>query len=166
LRAFRFTGYLFAIPEGTPIFAGEPFLTIRAPLMEAQIPETYLLATIGFQSLIATKAAQSTSAPRASSDFSARIAPSPPALAMFGCSLGPRVCRNPGDRARRQTCSRLPATPSPLWPAPTHREGLDWCHIPAQPIGGRSSPTRHSPISRWEAGTLPPRSGWSASNAS
>jgi len=58
LRGFRFTGDLFAMPEGTPIFAGEPFLTVRAPLIEAQIPETYLLATIGFQSLIATKAAR------------------------------------------------------------------------------------------------------------
>jgi nicotinate phosphoribosyltransferase len=58
LRQFRFTGDLFAMPEGTPIFAGEPFLTVRAPLIEAQIPETYLLATIGFQSLIATKAAR------------------------------------------------------------------------------------------------------------
>src|SRR5579863_6391964 len=58
LRGLRFTGDLFAMPEGTPIFAGEPFLTVRAPLMEAQIAETYLLATIGFQSLIATKAAR------------------------------------------------------------------------------------------------------------
>jgi nicotinate phosphoribosyltransferase len=58
LAGFRFTGDLFAVPEGTPVFAGEPLLTVRAPLMEAQIPETYLLATIGFQSLIATKAAR------------------------------------------------------------------------------------------------------------
>ena len=40
----RFTGDLFAMREGTPIFAGEPFLTVRAPLIEAQIVETYLLA--------------------------------------------------------------------------------------------------------------------------
>lgn len=58
LRSFRFTGDLFAMPEGTPVFAGEPILTVRAPIIEAQIPETYLLATIGFQSLIATKAAR------------------------------------------------------------------------------------------------------------
>ena len=58
LRDFRFTGDLFAVPEGTPLFAGEPVLTLRAPLIEAQIPETYLLSTITFQSLIATKAAR------------------------------------------------------------------------------------------------------------
>src|SRR5215831_44367 len=46
LARFRFTGDLFAVPEGTPMFPGEPFLTVRAPIMEAQIPETYLLATI------------------------------------------------------------------------------------------------------------------------
>src|SRR5579884_294690 len=58
LRDFRFTGDVFAVPEGTPVFAGEPILTIRAPIIEAQIPETFLLATIGFQTLIATKAAR------------------------------------------------------------------------------------------------------------
>jgi len=60
LREFRFTGDLFAVPEGTPLFAGEPMLTLRAPLIEAQIPETYLLSTITFQTLIATKAARMT----------------------------------------------------------------------------------------------------------
>ena len=58
LRAFRFTGDLFAVPEGTVMFPGEPLLTVRAPLIEAQIPETYLLSTIGFQTLIASKAAR------------------------------------------------------------------------------------------------------------
>jgi nicotinate phosphoribosyltransferase len=58
LRDFRFTGDLFAVPEGTPLFAGEPMLTVRAPLIEAQIPETYLLSAVTFQSLIATKAAR------------------------------------------------------------------------------------------------------------
>lgn len=58
LRDFRFRGDLFAVPEGTPIFAGEPLLTVRASLIEAQIPETYLLSSITFQSLIATKAAR------------------------------------------------------------------------------------------------------------
>src|SRR5215475_13077820 len=43
LRNFRFTGDLFAVPEGTPIFPGEPLLTLRGPIIEAQIPETYLL---------------------------------------------------------------------------------------------------------------------------
>jgi len=58
LADFRFTGDLFAVPEGTPLFAGEPMLMVRAPLVEAQIPETYLLSAITFQSLIATKAAR------------------------------------------------------------------------------------------------------------
>lgn len=58
LRELRFTGDLFAVREGTPLFAGEPVLTVRAPLMEAQIPETYLLSTMAFQTLVATKAAR------------------------------------------------------------------------------------------------------------
>ncbi len=58
LAGFRFTGDLFAVPEGTPLFAGEPMLMVRAPLVEAQIPETYLLSAVTFQSLIATKAAR------------------------------------------------------------------------------------------------------------
>src|SRR5580658_4105238 len=41
LHNFRFTGDLFAVPEGTPLFTGEPMLAIRAPIIEAQIPETY-----------------------------------------------------------------------------------------------------------------------------
>ena len=58
LSKFRFTGDLFAVPEGTPMFAGEPLLTIRAPLIEAQIPETYVLSAITFPSLVASKAAR------------------------------------------------------------------------------------------------------------
>jgi nicotinate phosphoribosyltransferase len=86
LRHFRFTGDLFAVPEGTPIFAGEPFLTLRAPLMEAQIPETYLLATIGFQSLIATKASRivEVAGGRSVVDFGARRAHSPEAGTLAG----------------------------------------------------------------------------------
>ncbi|NUN03502.1 MAG: nicotinate phosphoribosyltransferase, partial [Bryobacteraceae bacterium] len=79
LRAFRFTGDVFAVAEGTPMFAGEPLLTVRAPLMEAQIPETYLLATIGFQTMIATKAARMTEAAygRSVVEFGTRRAHSP-----------------------------------------------------------------------------------------
>ena len=58
LRDFRFTGDLFAVPEGTLLFAGEPVLTVRAPIIEAQIPETYLLSAVTFQTLIASKAAR------------------------------------------------------------------------------------------------------------
>jgi nicotinate phosphoribosyltransferase len=81
LRSLRFTGDLFAMPEGTPIFSSEPFLTVRAPLMEAQIVETYLLGMVGFQSLIATKAARivEVAGGRAVVDFGARRAHSPAA---------------------------------------------------------------------------------------
>jgi nicotinate phosphoribosyltransferase len=58
LREFRFRGDIDAVPEGTVVFPGEPLLHVRAPLIEAQIPETYLLATLGFQTLIASKAAR------------------------------------------------------------------------------------------------------------
>lgn len=62
LAAFRFTGNVFAVPEGTPMFSGEPILTLKAPIIEAQIPETYLLSAITFQTLIATKASRVVSA--------------------------------------------------------------------------------------------------------
>src|SRR5579885_589906 len=58
LSRFRFTGDLFAVPEGTPLFAGEPAMVVRAPIIEAQIPETYLLSAITFPTLVASKAAR------------------------------------------------------------------------------------------------------------
>lgn len=58
LRTLRFTGDVDAVPEGTTLFMGEPVLELRAPLIEAQIPETYLLSAITFETLIATKAAR------------------------------------------------------------------------------------------------------------
>ncbi|MCL1792568.1 MAG: nicotinate phosphoribosyltransferase [Oscillospiraceae bacterium] len=56
LKSFRFTGDIYAIPEGTPVFPGEPIVTVKAPAIEAQLIETFLLLTINHQSLIATKA--------------------------------------------------------------------------------------------------------------
>ena len=56
LRGFKFTGDIWAVPEGTPVFPREPILTVRAPAIEAQLIETYLLLQINHQSLIATKA--------------------------------------------------------------------------------------------------------------
>ena len=56
LRRFRFTGDIWAIPEGTPIFPREPVVTVRAPAIQAQLIETFTLLTINHQSLIATKA--------------------------------------------------------------------------------------------------------------
>ena len=55
LRTFRFTGDLYAVPEGTPIFPGEPVITVRAPAIEAQFVETFILLTFNHASLIATK---------------------------------------------------------------------------------------------------------------
>lgn len=56
LESFKFTGDIYAIPEGTPVFPGEPLLTVRAKTIDAQLIETMLLLTINHQSLIATKA--------------------------------------------------------------------------------------------------------------
>lgn len=56
LRGFKFTGSIYAVPEGTPIFPNEPILTVKAPIIEAQLLETYILICINHQSLIATKA--------------------------------------------------------------------------------------------------------------
>ena len=56
LRNFKFTGDIWAVPEGTPIFPREPIMTVRAPVIEAQLIETFLLLSINHQSLIATKA--------------------------------------------------------------------------------------------------------------
>ncbi len=56
LRQFRFTGDIWAVPEGTPVFPGEPLVTVRAPAIQAQLVETYALLALNHQSLIATKA--------------------------------------------------------------------------------------------------------------
>jgi len=58
LAGFRFTGDVFAVPEGTVLYEGQPVMNVRAPLIEGQIPETYLLAAIGYETLVATKAAR------------------------------------------------------------------------------------------------------------
>ena len=56
LADFRFTGDIYAVPEGTPVFPHEPLVVVRAPAIEAQLIETFTLLTINHQSLIATKA--------------------------------------------------------------------------------------------------------------
>ena len=58
LADFKFTGDMRAVPEGTVVFQNEPIIEITAPIVEAQILETVLINQMGFQSLIATKAAR------------------------------------------------------------------------------------------------------------
>jgi len=58
LRTFRFSGDVWAVPEGTLVFPGEPMLRVSAPIIEAQIMETYLLATLAYQTMIASKTAR------------------------------------------------------------------------------------------------------------
>ena len=85
LAGFRFTGDIWAIPEGTVVFPGEPLLTVRAGAIEAQFIETYILMILNHQSLIATKAARITRAAkgRAVSEFGSRRAQGADA-AIFG----------------------------------------------------------------------------------
>ncbi len=86
LASVHFDGDVWAAPEGTPIFAGEPVLTVRGPLWLAQIAETYLLSMISFQTLIATKAARvvEASAGRGVVEFGTRRAHSPEAGVLAG----------------------------------------------------------------------------------
>ncbi len=86
LRGFRFTGDVFAVPEGTPLFAGEPMMIVRAPIIEAQIPETYLLSALTFQTLIASKAARmvDAAAGRSVVEFGTRRAHTPEAGVLAG----------------------------------------------------------------------------------
>jgi nicotinate phosphoribosyltransferase len=58
LESFRFTGSVLAVPEGTPVFAGEPLLQVEAPIAEAQLVETFILNQITFQTNLASKASR------------------------------------------------------------------------------------------------------------
>jgi len=88
LENFEFTCDVYAVPEGTPIFPGEPILTVRGPSIQAQLVETMILLTINHQSLIATKASRIVRAAegRAVSEFGARRA-----QGYIGALLGARA---------------------------------------------------------------------------
>ncbi len=102
LSTFRFTGDIWAVPEGTPIFPGEPILTVRAPAIEAQFIETYVLLSLNHQSLIATKSNRIVRAAqgRPVSEFGSRRAQGATA-----------PCSAPGP----PTSPAAPAPPAP-WP--------------------------------------------------
>ena len=92
LREFRFRGEIWGIPEGTPVFAEEPLLRVTAPIVEAQIVETFLLSTLTFQTMIASKAARVVAAANARDviEFGTRRAHGPEAgvLAARAAYLG------------------------------------------------------------------------------
>ena len=109
LTTFRFTGDIWAVPEGTPIFPGEPILTVRAPAIEAQFIETYVLLILNHQSLIATKSNRIVRAAqgRPVSEFGSRRAQGPDAAVLgarasyiaggagTACTLADRVYGTP-----------------------------------------------------------------------
>ena len=92
LRDFRFSGDVYAVPEGTVVFANEPIIRITASMIEAQIIETYLLSMINYQTLIASKASRVVYAAdgREVIDFGTRRAHGPQAgvLAARACFIG------------------------------------------------------------------------------
>ena len=102
LRNFHFTGDIWAMPEGTPIFPREPLLTVRAPAIEAQLIETYTLLAINHQSLIATKASRIVRAAngRAVLEFGSRRAQGPD-----GAVLGARAAYIGGCKGTACTIS-------------------------------------------------------------
>lgn len=76
LRDFRFTGDIYAVPEGTVVFPNEPIMIVRAPVIEAQFIETFVLLTLNHQCLIATKSSRivRSAKGRVVSEFGARRA--------------------------------------------------------------------------------------------
>lgn len=85
LEDFKFTCDVWAVPEGTPIFPGEPLITVKGPVMQAQFIETMLLVIVNHQSLIATKASRivRAAAGRTVMEFGTRRAHGPSA-AIYG----------------------------------------------------------------------------------
>lgn len=92
LGRFKFSGSLWSVPEGTILFPNEPMLRIEAPIIEAQLLETYILSMVNFQSLIATKSSRIASAAghKPVVEFGSRRAHGPQAgvLAARGAFIG------------------------------------------------------------------------------
>ncbi len=118
---FRFTGDVWAVPEGTVVFAGEPLVRVEATLAQAQLVETILLSSLGYPTLVASKAARIVEAAegRGVVDFGARRGHGPhvgvPQRSSFlsGRFLGDE----PSSRPRGGWASR----PSARWPMPGSR---------------------------------------------
>lgn len=89
LKNFKFTGDMWAIPEGTVVFPNEPLITIKAPLIEAQLLETAILNLLNHESLIATKTSRIVRAAgnRPVMEFGARRA-----HRIFFCDLRSKGC--------------------------------------------------------------------------
>jgi putative nicotinate phosphoribosyltransferase len=84
LAKFRFTGDVWAMPEGSLVFPGEPMLRVVAPIIEGQIMETYFLSTLSYQTMIASK--QRASSPPRKAVRSSSSAPAAPMAAKPVCS--------------------------------------------------------------------------------
>ena len=110
LETFEFSCDVYAVPEGTPIFPGEPILIVRGPAIQAQLLETMVLLTINHQSLIATKASRIVRAAqgRAVSEFGSRRA-----QGYSGALLGARAAYIAGCTGTSNTlCDMLYGIPS------------------------------------------------------
>ncbi|MCL2521494.1 MAG: nicotinate phosphoribosyltransferase [Erysipelotrichales bacterium] len=104
LKAFRFTGDIYSVAEGTPIFPNEPIMTIRAKALEAQLIETFILLSVNHQSLICTKANRifRSADNRAVTEFGARRAHGPSAAV-----LGARAAYIGGFHATSNTSAAM-----------------------------------------------------------
>ncbi len=110
LSDFKFSCDVYAVPEGTPIFPGEPIITVKGPVIQAQLIETMILLTVNHQSLIATKASRIVRAAngRAVSEFGARRA-----QGYVGALLGARAAYIAGCVGTSNTlCDMLYGIPS------------------------------------------------------
>ena len=120
LREVRFTGSVRAVPEGRLFFADEPVLEITAPIIEAQMAETYVINQMNLQTALATKAARCVWAAqgRGIADFaSRRTQGSDAAMKMAPRQLRRRV--HVHQQCPRRQPLRYPAPPEP-WPTPSY----------------------------------------------